>query len=75
MKQRGGNEMNKPKLRGKIAENGYSIRSLAPVVNMAAATLSRSVNGDRDLTVAEAAALSRALHIDDMAERAEIFLV
>lgn len=66
--------MNKPKLRGKIAENGYTIRSLALTVNMAASTLSRAVNGDRDLTVSEAAALSRALHIDDPAERANIFL-
>ena len=66
--------MNKMKLIGKIAENGYTQKSLAEKLGMSENTLSSRINGKSSFNVNEVIALCDILNISDNAEKANIFL-
>ena len=62
------------KLNGKIAEAGFNRTKLAAAIGIAPNTLSRKLNGKRDLTVGEIDRICTALRITDGATKAQIFL-
>ena len=62
------------KLNGKIAEAGLNKSKLAAAIGIAPNTLSRKLNGKRDLTVGEIDRICTALKITDGATKASIFL-
>ena len=66
--------MNKMKLIGKIAENGYTQKSLAKKLGMSENTLGSRINGKSSFNVDEVMALCEILNISDNAEKAAIFL-
>lgn len=58
-------EVNIPKLKGLMAEKGFSIRKLASAANMAESTLCRKLAGaGKGLTVAEMHSIVEALDMD-----------
>lgn len=57
--------VNTNKIKGKIAENGYTQESLANAVGMSRTTLRRKIEGNTDLTVSEVEALCKALKISE----------
>ncbi len=50
------------KLRGKMAECGYTQERLADVIGVSANTLSRKINGKKKFTVDEAVRICKALN-------------
>ena len=62
------------KLKGKIAEAGYSQRSLASELGMSKNTLNAKVNGKVPFNTVEIERLCAKLGIHDGAEKAAIFL-
>jgi hypothetical protein len=52
-----------PKLRGAIAERGDTLDVLTAELGISARNLRRSLNGERDFTLCEAAALSKRYKI------------
>ena len=52
-----------PKLRGAIAERGDTLNVLTAELGLSARSLRRSLNGERDFTLCEAAALSKRYKI------------
>jgi transcriptional regulator with XRE-family HTH domain len=67
-------KMNSLKLKGKIAEAGYSQRSLSKVLGMSKNTLNSKVNGKKAFNTNEIKKLCGALNISDNEEKADIFL-
>lgn len=67
--------MNMQKLKGRIVAAGYSQRSLAPHVNMSVNTLNSRVNGKTPFNTVEIEVLCKLLDINDIAEKADIFLM
>lgn len=66
--------MNTNKLKGKIAESGYSQRSLATELGMSKNTLNSKVNGKIPFNTKEVEKICDKLGILDGAEKAAIFL-
>ena len=66
--------MSKNKLKGKIAEAGYSQRSLATKLGMSKNTLNSKVNGKIPFNTNEIEKICEVLGIHDGAEKASIFL-
>ena len=66
--------MNRFKLLGKIAEAGHTQKSLAEAIGMSETTLSSRITGKSSFNVDEVLAICDALHIEDSAEKAVIFL-
>lgn len=62
------------KLKGKIAEAGYSQRSLAVELGMSKNTLNSKVNGKAPFNTFEVELICEKLGICDAAEKAAIFL-
>lgn len=62
------------KLKGKIAEAGYSQRSLAAALGMSKNTLNSKVNGKIPFNTVEIELICEKLDIHDVAEKAAIFL-
>ena len=61
-------------LLGKMAEAGYTRRSLAEEIGIGEYSLSKKINGKSDFNVREVVAICDALHISDDADKAQIFL-
>ena len=57
--------INTNKIKGKIAEIGFTRESLAEAVGMTRATLRNKLSGESDFTVSEAAAMRKALNLND----------
>lgn len=66
--------VNTLKLKGKIAEAGYSQTSLAVAAGMSKNTLNAKVNGKTPFNCDEAEAICNVLGISSNDEKAEIFL-
>lgn len=66
--------LNKNKLLGKIAEAGYSQRSLAPELRMSKNTLNGKINGKTPFNINEIDDLCQKLGIISNTEKADIFL-
>ena len=66
--------MSSNKLKGKIAEAGYSQRSLASELGMSKNTLNSKVNGKVPFNTVEIERICKKLGIYDSAEKAAIFL-
>jgi len=62
------------KLKGKIAEAGFSQRSLAEALGMSKNTLNAKVNGKVPFNTVEIELICKALRIHDVTEKATIFL-
>ncbi|MBU5453343.1 helix-turn-helix domain-containing protein [Pseudoflavonifractor sp. MSJ-30] len=62
------------KLKGKIAEAGYSQRSLAEALGMSKNTLNSKVNGKIPFNTVEIQQICARLGIHDLQEKASIFL-
>ncbi len=54
--------------------NGYTQRSLAEAVGINKNTLNRKLNGRADFTLIEVNSICKLLNIDDIGEKAKIFL-
>ena len=65
--------MNVAKLRGKMAEAGYSQAKLAKEIGLAQNTLNNKINGKTAFNTEEAIQLCRILHIDNDKDKIEIF--
>jgi len=66
--------LNSLKLKGKIAEAGYSQRSLSKVLEMSKNTLNSKVNGKKAFNTNEIKKLCEALNIFGNEEKVDIFL-
>ena len=66
--------INRSKLMGKIAEAGYSQRSLASALGMSKTTLSNKINGRSFFDTEEVSHLCRELNIVSNQEKIDIFL-
>ena len=66
--------MNRMKLIGKIAESGFTQKSLAAQIGMSENTLSSRLNGKSSFNVDEVLTICDVLNISDNAEKAAIFL-
>ena len=66
--------MSSNKLKGKIAEAGYSQRSLAKEIGMSKNTLNSKVNGKIPFNTVEIEAICDKLGIKNPVEKASIFL-
>lgn len=66
--------MNTNKLKGKLAERGYSQRSFAAKVGMSKNTLNLKINGKGVFNTVEINSICKELGIVSNAEKAEIFL-
>lgn len=66
--------MNRMKLIGKIAERGYTQKSLAAEIGMSENTLGSRLNGKSSFNVDEVNSICEALDITDNLEKAAIFL-
>ena len=66
--------MSSNKLKGKIAEAGYSQRSLATELGMSKNTLNAKVNGKIPFNTDEIEKICEKLGIHDRTEKAAIFL-
>lgn len=62
------------KLKGKIAEAGFSQRSLAEALGMSKNTLNAKVNGKVPFNTVEIEQICKVLGIRDVTEKATIFL-
>lgn len=62
------------KLKGKIAEAGFTQRSLAKALGMSKNTLNSKVNGKTPFNTLEIQKICALLHIQENAEKADIFL-
>ena len=62
------------RLKGKIAESGYSYRTLADMMNMSKNTVYAKINGKSQFNTKEVQDLCAILHLTDLKEMAEIFL-
>lgn len=62
------------KLKGKIAEAGFSQRSLAEALGMSKNTLNAKVNGKVPFNTVEIEQICKVLGIHDVTEMATIFL-
>jgi transcriptional regulator with XRE-family HTH domain len=62
------------KLKGKIAEAGFSQRSLAEALGMSKNTLNAKVNGKVPFNTVEIEQICKVLGIHDVTEKATIFL-
>ena len=51
------------KLKGKIIENGYSIKTLASEVNLCEATLRKKINGSAEVNIGESLAIKSKLKL------------
>lgn len=67
--------MNRNKLLGKMAEAGYTQRSLAMAVGMSENSMGSKINGKRPFNTNEILAICKLLEIKDGSEKAQIFLV
>ena len=61
-------------LLGKMAEAGYTRRSLAARIGITEYSLSKKISGKSDFNVREVIAICNVLHISDDAVKAQIFL-
>ena len=66
--------LDRNKLLGKMAESGYTQKSLAEVINCTGNTFSGKITGKYDFKLSEVELICEALGIDSPAERAQIFL-
>lgn len=62
------------RLRGKIAESGYSQKALAKAMGVSANTLGAKITGKKPFNVIEIEDICRLLNINSIVEKAEIFL-
>ncbi len=62
------------KLKGKIAEAGFSQRTLAEALGMSKNTLNAKVNGKVPFNTVEIELICKVLDIRDITEKAAIFL-
>ena len=62
------------KLKGKIAEAGYSQRSLAAELGISKNTLNSKINGKTPFNTAEIELICKKLGIHDASEKVAIFL-
>ena len=60
------------KLKGKIIENGYSIRTLASEVNLCEVTLRRKINNDAEFSIQESLEIKDKLKLSTQ-EYVDIF--
>jgi len=66
--------VDKYKLLGKIAESGYTQRSLAAEINVSKNTLNNKINGKTMFNTKDILVLCKILNITSNKEKAEIFL-
>ena len=66
--------MGMSKLRGKMAEAGYSQRSLAAAIGISANSLNNKINKRSPFNTVEIEAICKVLGITDSSEKALIFL-
>lgn len=66
--------MNILKLKGKMAEAGYTQRKLAAAIGMSKDTLNSRFTGKTEFSTDEAFKICDELRIEDLSERAAIFL-
>ena len=62
------------KLRGKMAEAGYTQRSLASAIGISANSLNDKINQKRPFNTVEIENICKVLKITDSSEKANIFL-
>lgn len=62
------------KLKGKIAEAGYSQKQVAALIGINANSLGAKINGRRAFDTEEVKRLCKVLGIEDPREKCEIFL-
>lgn len=67
------NQMNLPKLRGKIAEQNIGHKEIGFEIKCSRQTVSNKVNGKTPITLEEAQKLSELLHLTDQ-DKIDIFL-
>lgn len=66
--------MQSNKLRAKMAEKGFTQRSLANEINMSENAFSLKMTGRSTFDILEAENICRVLHIDNPSDKADIFL-
>lgn len=66
--------LNRCRLLGKLAENGMSQNVLASVIGISPNSMSAKINGKSSFNLVQVEKICAALHIDNMDERADIFL-
>lgn len=66
--------MSNNKLKGKIAEAGFSQRSLAKEIGMSKNSLNSKINGKTPFNTTEIQRICEKLGITDLSEKASIFL-
>ena len=62
------------KLRGKMAEAGFTQKSLAKAIGISANSMNDKINKRRPFNTVEIEAICKALGITDCSEKARIFL-
>lgn len=62
------------KLKGKIAEAGYTQGALATAIGVSPNTMTRKLTGKIDFTIGEIDRICEVLKITDNAQKAQIFL-
>lgn len=67
--------MNRNKLLGRMAEAGYTQRSLATAVGMSENSMGSKINGKRPFNTDEIIAICKLLEIEDGSEKSQIFLI
>ena len=65
--------LDKNRLLGKIAEHGYTQKSLAAALGIGNNTMSNKINGKSSLSIEEAELICEILHITDAEEKGRIF--
>ena len=71
---KGGASLNISKLKGKIAESGIQKKELAKQFGMSVQAINKKLSGKTKISTDDAEKFCTLLHIDDLTERAEIFL-
>lgn len=66
--------VNANKFRAKMVENGYTQKSLAAASGMSETTLGAKINGKAFFDTREVDTLCDLMHIDEPAEKCDIFL-
>ncbi len=66
--------MGMSKLRGRMAELGYTQRKLADCIGISPNSLGDKINGKRPFNTVEIEAICKILKIEDGSEKARIFL-
>lgn len=66
--------MNMSKLKGKIAESGIKKKDLAEQFGLSVQAINKKLSGKTKISTDDAEKFCTLLHIDDLSERAEIFL-